>query len=100
MTDRRHTARIRADLHDWQRLDAERKTELDYIKAERAGVKIDNRPLDYSLKVEEFSYSYGPARAVYSTIRLKGRWLSNIFPPNTRVVIEKGDNYVMLKRQS
>jgi hypothetical protein len=52
------------------------------------------------LKVEEFSYTLGPARAIYSKIRLKGRWLSNIFPPNSRVVIEAGENYLTLRRES
>ena len=100
MKKRPSSAAARAELHDWQCLDAERKAELDYIKAERAGIKIDNRPLGHSLKVEEYSYSFGPTGAIYSLIRLKGRWLSAIFPPNTRVVIEKGDNQVTLRKES
>jgi hypothetical protein len=100
MKTRRSRRYTRAALHDWQHFDAERTAELDYIKAERAGIKIDNCPLGHSLKVEEFTYSFGPTGAIYSLIRLKGRWLSAIFPPNTRVVIEKGDNQVTLRKES
>ena len=100
MKKRRSSAAARAELHEWQGFDVERKAELDYIKAERAGVKKDNRPLGHTVKVEEFSYSFDTSRVVYSLIRLKGRWLSKIFPPNTRVVIEEGDNQVTLRKES
>ena len=85
---------------DWQDYNAELQDELTYIEAERAGVKIDNRPLEHTLKVEEFSRTAGPARAIYSMIRLKGRWLAKIFPPNTRVVVETGEDYMTLRKDS
>lgn len=100
MTDRPSDCRTRADDQDPQHVDAETQAELAYIGAERAGIQIDNRPGGHTLKVEEFSYTFGLDRAIYSIIRLKGRWLSKIFPPNTRVVVEEGDDYMTLRKET
>ncbi len=71
--------------------------EKAYIAAERAGVRLDNGQPSHTIKVEEFSYSTRPNRRIHSRIRLQGRWLARIFPPNTRVSIEMGEGCVILR---
>lgn len=83
----------RAALHDWQHF-------TDEQKAERGGMKADSRPVEHTLKVEQFSYAFGAEHPIHSLIRLKGRWLATIFPPNTRVVVEKGDDCLILRKSA
>jgi len=59
-----------------------------------------DRPTEYTLKVEAFSFSFAPARPIYPLIYLKGKWLAKTVTPNSRVVIEEGINYIILRRQT
>jgi len=70
-----------------------RRHEAEVGKAE--GCKVQ-----HALKVERFQYQFGLSHPMYSLIRLKGRWLAKIFPPNSRVVIEVGEGFVTIRKAS
>ncbi len=59
----------------------------------------ESKVVPHALKVEEYWYKFSLADPVYSLIRLKGRWLAKIFPTNSRVIIEEGEDCVTIRKQ-
>ena len=100
MTDRHNQNRTGTHLPDEPQSDHDLEAGVTVILVERADDKAESRRVHHALKVEEFWYAFGPSQPIYSLIRLKGRWLAKIFPPNSRVAIEVGEGFVTIRKES
>jgi hypothetical protein len=99
MTDRYARISTGTSLPDEPQSNHDLEAGVIVSQAEREEGQAESRHVHHALKVEEFWYAFGPSRPIYSQIRLKGRWLAKIFPPNSRVVIEEGEGLVTIRKE-